>query len=85
MSDFKRGTRVYFHGRMGIKDLITYVWVVLNDDKKTYIIEHPENGGPVENFFNKSPFEGKIFDEKELDKSKRYLYATQEELNIVNV
>jgi hypothetical protein len=82
-SAIKRGTKVYFHGRIGISDLLTYVWsanrsTVFVDE---YIIEHPQ-GKPAEEFFSpiKDGFEAPF--RKELDINKKYLSVIAEEINI---
>lgn len=77
----KRGTKVYFQGRIGISDLLTYVWAVLGHLRISYIIEHPQ-GKPAEEFFSpiKDGFEAPF--RKELDINKKYLSVNADEINI---
>jgi hypothetical protein len=84
MTEIKRGTKVFFQGRQGINEQITYVWAMLISPGKTeYVVEHPQ-GQQAEYFFSAPQGPGFIaLRINELDVNRKYLKVTLDEINVI--
>jgi hypothetical protein len=84
MAEIKRGTNVFFQGRQGINNQITYVWALMISPGKTeYLIEHPQ-GQEAEYFLSAPQGPGFIpLKRNELEPNKKYLQVTLDEINVI--